>query len=86
MLPIKRISYQRVHNLGNYESERLEAEIDLDPSDDAQQVYDDLRLWVTEQLGVTSIRILAERELADLNMKLNDARDRYKRAKAAGVA
>ena len=32
---VKTITYQKVKNLGNYESERLEMTIELDPSDDA---------------------------------------------------
>ena len=32
---VKTISYQKVKNLGNYESERLEMTIELDPGDDA---------------------------------------------------
>lgn len=43
---IKTISYQAVKNLGNYESERLEASADVEEGEDPDDAVLKLRRWV----------------------------------------
>lgn len=49
---VSRISYQRVVNLGNYQSERLEAEMTVSESDDPAEAVARLRAFVLGQLGL----------------------------------
>jgi hypothetical protein len=49
-MKIKTISYQRVKNLGNYESERLEMFAELDEDEDPDTVAVQLRLHVNSIL------------------------------------
>jgi hypothetical protein len=46
------IKYQRVHNLGNYETERVELTALLDAEDDANKIYLALKAQALEMLGV----------------------------------
>lgn len=48
---VKTITYQKVKNLGNYESERLEMTIELDPSDDAEAAARILMVKVQDLLN-----------------------------------
>lgn len=49
-MKITSVSYQAVRNLGNYESERLEATADVALGDDPIETVRQLRLFVHEQL------------------------------------
>ena len=49
-MKIKTMSYQRVKNLGNYESERLEMFAELDEDEDPDTVAVQLRLHVNSIL------------------------------------
>ena len=47
---IKSISYQKVKNLGNYESERLEATATIEEDESASEAVKQLRAFVEFQL------------------------------------
>lgn len=49
---ITTITYQRVVNLGRYESARLDASAELEPDEDPHGAYLNLRDWVHTQLGL----------------------------------
>lgn len=51
-MEIKTISYQRVKNLGNYESKRLEMTAELDSNDDVDQCAAELKNHVETALGL----------------------------------
>jgi hypothetical protein len=53
-MKIKTITYQRVKNLGNYESERLEMTAELDPSEDDEVAIAELKARVEISLNITS--------------------------------
>jgi hypothetical protein len=46
------IKYQRVKNLGNYETERVELTALLDAEDDANEIFLALKAQALEMLGV----------------------------------
>ncbi len=46
----KTVTYQRVRNLGNYESERLEITVEIDDEDDYLEVAEELRAQVINLL------------------------------------
>lgn len=46
---LTRITYARLYNLGNYENERLEAEITVGPDEDPQIAFDLAKSIVVEQ-------------------------------------
>lgn len=48
----KTITYQRVKNLGNYESERLELSVELDENDDVESAIARIKSKVEEALGI----------------------------------
>lgn len=48
----KSISYQRVKNLGNYESERLELTAEVNQDDDINLAIDRLKHKVEKSLGL----------------------------------
>ena len=50
---IKSITYGRVRNLGNYQSERLEATIEIDREESSDDALLSLRNWVRAQMGIT---------------------------------
>lgn len=52
-MKIRAIEYQRVHNLGHYESERLTASADVDDREDPAQVFEQLKQWVCTRLGLS---------------------------------
>jgi hypothetical protein len=45
------ITYQRVFNLGNYESERIEITLQIEEGETAQQVLDAARKFVARQVA-----------------------------------
>lgn len=49
---IKTITYQRVKNLGNYESERMEMTIELDDGDSVEIAIARIKSKVEEALGI----------------------------------
>jgi len=49
---IKSVSYKRIRNLGNYESEHLEVFAEVDEGEDPGEVSQKLREFVAEQLQV----------------------------------
>jgi len=51
-MKIRRVMYQRVVNLGNFEAERIEAEAEVGPREDPDKVLAELRTWVNTKLGV----------------------------------
>lgn len=52
MRNLRTISYQRVRNLGNYESERLEAVLDLTEGEDPHVAFVRLKRFVEGELGL----------------------------------
>lgn len=65
----KTIAYQRVKNLGNYESERLEltAEVDEDEDEDISSAIELLKETVHKGLG-----IVEKKEVTDEKKELTD--------------
>ena len=51
-MKIQTISYKRVKNLGNYQSESLEASAEVEESEDPLKAFSDLRAWVLLQLDI----------------------------------
>lgn len=51
-MEFKTITYQRVKNLGNYESERLELSIELDENDDVDKAIALVKLKVEQALDI----------------------------------
>ncbi len=51
-MKIKKVTYQRVSNLGGYETERLEAEADVAANEKPEAVAESLKKWVHGQLGI----------------------------------
>lgn len=51
-LAITSVRYERVKNLGNYESQRFAAEATVNPGEDATLISRRLIEWVDEQLMV----------------------------------
>lgn len=49
-MKIETITYKRVKNLGNYQTETFEATATLDDTDNPEQASKDLRLFVNLQL------------------------------------
>lgn len=49
-LKIKEMSYRRVHNLGNYETETLEVVAVINEKDDPEKIYDAMVRFVENQL------------------------------------
>lgn len=49
-MQVKTISYRRVKNLGNYQSETLEMTVELDETDDVWESTNKLKHIVREQL------------------------------------
>jgi hypothetical protein len=45
------ITYQRVFNLGNYESERIEITLQIEEGETAQQVLDAAKRFVARQIA-----------------------------------
>jgi small-conductance mechanosensitive channel len=50
---IKTISYQRVKNLGNYESERIEMTIELDDDENVEDAIATLKETVKKALNIS---------------------------------
>lgn len=48
------VTYQRVFNLGNYESERIEITLQVEEGETAQQVLDAAKRFVARQLPPTT--------------------------------
>ena len=46
------ITYRRVHNLGKYETETLEVQAEVNADDDPAAVYDAVKAFVHQQLGI----------------------------------
>lgn len=53
-MKFKTITYQRVKNLGNYESERLELSVELDENDDEAVAIASIKSKVEQALGIES--------------------------------
>ena len=47
---IETIHYERIRNLGNYENVKANATASLEPGDDPDEKYEELRIWVLNQL------------------------------------
>lgn len=59
-MKITAITYQAVKNLGNYESERLEASADVEAGEDPQDVALQLRRWVNLTLDAPPHSIMGK--------------------------
>ncbi len=51
-MKIKQITYQRVKNLGNYETERVELVADIDENENQFHVFKELKEQVELMLGL----------------------------------
>lgn len=51
-MKFKTITYQRVKNLGNYESERLELSLELDEDDDVESAIARIKSKVEQALSI----------------------------------
>lgn len=52
-MKVETITYRRVKNLGNYESEALEASYTLTEEDDQDLAFENLKTWVEVKLRLT---------------------------------
>ena len=59
MAQVRKIYVEKVKNLGNYESARVGVEVELEEGDEPREVYQSLRVYVSElaELDETSIKI-----------------------------
>ena len=62
-MEIKAITYQRVKNLGNYESERMEMTAELGGNDNVDQCAAELKNKVENALGLNQSQSKPEPEL-----------------------
>lgn len=51
-MKIQTITYKRVKNLGNYQSESVEATALVEESEDPGKAYDSLREWILRKLDI----------------------------------
>lgn len=51
-LSIKAITYSRGCNLGNYETSKLEAVVEIAEGEDPDAVFEKLRCWAYNKLGL----------------------------------
>ena len=51
-MKVKTITYKRIHNLGNYNTEHLEMTAELDNGEDVQESTSQLKLEVETALGL----------------------------------
>lgn len=49
---VKVVSYERVKNLGNYQTERYKAEIELQSGDDVDEAFEAAKILVDDKLGL----------------------------------
>lgn len=52
IMGLKSVRYGRVHNLGNYETERLEAEFEIDRGQEPEEALRECKKFVQKQLGI----------------------------------
>lgn len=65
MKNIRTISYQRTKNLGNYESERLEAVLDLAEGEDTHVAFIRLKRFVEAELRIESALLPGKEQALD---------------------
>lgn len=65
IMSIASVKYGRVKNLGDYETERFEAEVILDPGQEAEDAASEAKAFVKKQLGLgpTDVELDAARDL-----------------------
>jgi hypothetical protein len=84
------VKYGRTYNMGNYQSERIDLEADLDDGDDAEAALQVLQEWVAQQSSEPeeAMRSLEQdrksatrkrQELRELESKLAQARSDWNR-------
>lgn len=49
-MKITKITYRRTRNTGNYESQTVEATVELEIDDNAEDAFEGLKNWVIESL------------------------------------
>lgn len=60
-MKVKSVRYARLRNLGNYENERAEAEVELDDGDTVKEGFARAKAVVLKQLGIRErVRIVKE--------------------------
>lgn len=78
-MKITKINYQAVKNLGNYESERLEASAEVEEGEDPIQAVGNLRAWVEERLQMREEVKNLEEEHRDLVAKVALVKARWEK-------
>lgn len=48
---VTEISYRRVQNLGNYETETIEVKVSVPADEDPEDVFDNMKKWAKYQLN-----------------------------------
>lgn len=81
-MKITAVRYERVSNLGNYETERLASEAELEKGDTPEGVVLGLRKFVNEQLGIEQLTVA---ELAKLEAEVQEKEQKLERARRRGV-
>lgn len=71
-MKIRTITYQRVHNLGNYESERLEMVADLEDDEEAIEVFDQLKQLTIDALFAFESRYIARQKKLASDRELDE--------------
>lgn len=62
-MQIKTLTYRRIKNLGNYQSETIEVTAELDEADDLTEKFEQLRTWTLTRLGELPSENLMEEDL-----------------------
>lgn len=81
-MQIKTITYQRVLNLGNYESKRLEMTAEIDEGDDLEFETSFLMEMVERKVREDAQKAIEE-ELRQLRQELRDLRKEHQAVKAS---
>lgn len=78
-MKITKISYQAVKNLGNYESERLEAHAEVEEGVDPIEAVGNLRAWVEERIQMRENVKSLEDERRDLENQIDRLKIRWEK-------
>lgn len=81
-LAITSVSYSRLASLGNYENEKVQANARVAEGEDPAAVLQSLKQWVDERVANEARDRGLERDLYDLQGRLQDYEHRVREAKS----
>jgi chromosome segregation ATPase len=86
VMKFQAITYQRIKNLGNYESERIEISAELEDGDDKDEAMAQLRSWVGRQLSLRAeVQDLRDQK-RDLRLKLEETKSTIERVRNSAIS